>query len=373
MKKNNLQILHIIWWGEIGGIAFNLLDQVAHFKNSHQLTICILGRDSGPLTGLLENYEVSIVQMRATSGLDIFAFIRLLRFIRKHKFDIVHNHIPSYFSTIALLIGGRSARRIFQEHGGLQKPDLKQFTTLFYRLFTLAYDKFIAVSDDIAKSMINVGVPEEKIRIIYNPVDVMKFNSDLSREKAKKILGLPEGFSVIGTACRFAPEKNLKLFLEAAKSIYLSLKNICFVMVGDGKEKGELVNLANEYGLVNAVYFTGVRTDMYNVWRAFDIYLFTSSHESFGRTLLESQACETPVVAALPLTGGATDIIKSSPAIIYVTDRNASHLAESAIHLLNSTKKREHMGRLGRAWVMERFDVKNWVNQLESLYISLCS
>ena len=112
---------------------------------------------------------------------------------------------------------------------------------------------------------------------IANPVDSLAFSPNLSREEAKSRLGLPISTQVIGTACRFAPEKDLALFLNVAFYIAASDRQVAFLMVGAGVELAALQQRVEELKLQHLVRFTGIRTDMPTVWRGLDIYLFTSA------------------------------------------------------------------------------------------------
>jgi glycosyltransferase involved in cell wall biosynthesis len=111
-----------------------------------------------------------------------------------------------------------------------------------------------------------------------------------------------------------------------------------------------------------------MRSDMTTVWRAFDVYLFTSRVEAFPRTLLESLACETPVVAAVPIAGGAIDIVRDSPGILSVADRDPERLAAESVRLLDAPVMRDEAGRRGRQWVIEHYHVTKWIEALDDLY-----
>jgi glycosyltransferase involved in cell wall biosynthesis len=100
--------------------------------------------------------------------------------------------------------------------------------------------------------------------------------------------------------------------------------------------------------------------------------LFTSLRESFGRTLLESQACMTPVVAPRQVDGGAAELVASSPGILAVGSRDPDELAQAVLTLLASERLRNDLGRAGRGWVMRRFGVGEWAATVQSLYDDLC-
>lgn len=132
-----------------------------------------------------------------------------------------------------------------------------------------------------------------------------------------------------------------------------------------------LKRVAMDAGLGDSVVFLGPRTDMPAVWRAMDLFLFTSLAEGFGRTLVESQASTTPVVAPRDVAGGAAELIASSPGILTVGSREPDELAQAVLRVLASAQMRDDLGRAGREWVRQRFGAGEWVARLEALYEEL--
>jgi glycosyltransferase involved in cell wall biosynthesis len=369
--NERLRIVQIVWWGELGGIALQLGDLVRQFRGSgHTLEVCVVHR-SGPLLDALSTQDVTLTEIGARSGLDIFALLRLCLFLRSKKFDIVHVHTGSLLVSLAILLATGSARTVFQEHDPIRMGPGRAKRLLLYKLFGRAYDRFVAVSGDTAEAMIGAGVPSVGMVTIPNPVDAVAFSPRVSRERAKAHFGISQSVPTIGTACRFAHEKDLPLFLETAAIVAAARRDVVFIMVGTGDEHTYLQQRVKELQLSRSVLFAGLRTDMPIVWRAFDVYLFTSCLEAFGRTLLESLACETPVVAAVPLEGGAIELVRRSPGILPVEDRNPRRLAALVLRLLDSPGERQELGRLGRQWAAENYNVIRWAQRIDALYTSL--
>jgi len=363
-----LRILHVIWWGEVGGIALNLVDLALQCRaRNHVMEVCVLTRSS-PLIDGLADQDVRVREMHARSGLDLLAFGRLYRLLRRERYDVVQDHTGNLLAAMAILFGAHGARTVHQEHGAINIPRLEGRKRLFYKLFGARYDQFIAVSPKAAEEMIRAGAARDRTETIATPVDPIRFSPQQSRQEAKRTLGLPETALTVGTACRFAPEKDLDLFLQVARLIGSQRPETRFVMVGDGEEAERLHRVAGDQGLLPPIVFTGMRRDMPTVWRAFDVYLFTSRVEAFPRTLLESLACETPIVAAVPISGGAIDIVRDSPGIVSVSDRDPARLAAESVRLLDAPVVRDEAGRLGRQWVMEHYHVTKWLEALDDLY-----
>jgi glycosyltransferase involved in cell wall biosynthesis len=239
-------------------------------------------------------------------------------------------------------------------------------------LFRRAYDLFLAVSTYTAQELIWAGAPANRVVTIGNPVDSAGFSLPVLRHDAKEALGVRSSMHVVGAACRFVEEKNLLLFIEVAAIIAAIRQDVRFCLVGCGVEESQLRRRVEDLGLTDVVLFTGVRSDMPLVMKAFDVYLFTSRREAFGRTLLESLAAETPVVAALPDAGGARDLVTRSPGILSVGDRDPLRLAGLVLRLLDDPSESAELGRAGRLWVTENYDAARWAVTLCNLYRRLC-
>ena len=85
-----LKVLHVIWWGEMGGIVLNLTDLARHAgRVGHAMTLCVLTR-STPLIDALSSTDVRVTDLGARSGRDPRALLRLLRFLRREQIGRAH-------------------------------------------------------------------------------------------------------------------------------------------------------------------------------------------------------------------------------------------------------------------------------------------
>lgn len=368
-----IKLLFIIWDGTLGGIQENLGDFLRNTSpDRYQVTICLLSK-SGSIINRFKAPNIKVVEMKAKSGLDILAFFRFLKFLCLNHFDLIHNNTRTFFGHLALALGAYKTPRLYQEHGEIHTYGDSFKTSLAYRLFSYFYSLFITVSDDTSHSMQSVGIPKEKIVNIYNPIDYRRFNNIFSRDEAKRMLGIHPGTFIVGTACRFVHQKDLPLFLKTAKRINQVLPDVHFVLAGGGIEEQNLRILANALDIKSVVHFVGIRTDMPIVFRSFDIFLFTSYQEPFGRTILECLSSGTPIVAIVPDYGGGKELIEQAKGIVYTYERSYEKLSELTINLLNSSEKRKLMGDLGRNWVLNKseFHVDVWIRRVEEVYSRL--
>ena len=363
----------MIWDGMLGGAASNLADFLRNVEPDHyHITVCLLSK-SGPAINSLEGTNVRIVETKSHSGLDIKAFMRFIRFLRSDRFDLIHNNTRTYFGHLGLILAARGVPRVYQEHGDLHNEGDIIRSSLAYRLFHRFYDAFLTVSDFTKRCMERTGVPSRRITNIGNPIDFEYFKPQLPKGEAKRKLALSSEFPIVGTACRFVREKDLPLFLNTARQIHASMPDVHFVLAGGGPYERMLHNLVHDLGLQPVVHFVGIRSDMPVVFRAFDVFLFTSYQESFGKTILECLASSTPVVAVVPSFGGGKEIVEKSKGISFTHERKSQELAKLTMDLLADPDRCEGLGNSGRRWVLSQsaFHADAWAERLQRVYASL--
>jgi glycosyltransferase involved in cell wall biosynthesis len=372
VENERIRVLHVLWTSQFGGITMGVRDLInAIDPDRYEIGVCVLAEGDLDLAPLLRR-PIRIDALHFASGFDLVSAWRFCRLLRTTPCDVVHSHTPSPLATLALAICRPRTPRIFHEHGSVMKRRGSWRTRLSYRFVAWLYDCFIVVSMPLVKDMTEAAIARTRIRVIENAVDPGAATAVWTRREARARLGLDGDGPVVGTACRLAREKDLGLFLEVARRVHAARQDVRFVMAGAGPLAEELRQLTREGGLENAVAFLGPRTDMPVVWRAMDVFVFTSLAESFGRTLLESQACMTPVVAPRQVAGGAAELVASSPGTVVVGSREPDELAREVLRLLASERLRDDLGRAGRDWVMRRFGAAAWVAKMQSLYDDLC-
>lgn len=155
-------------------------------------------------------------------------------------------------------------------------------------------DRIIAVSN-ITKGIImqKYNIPEDKIEVIHNAIDVTSFDDgylyDFKTYKYLESLK-DEGYTVVVQITRFTVQKGLTHFVRAAARACEKYDKLAFLLVGDGEQRDELIQLASDLGIADRVFFTGfIRgkqwRDAYSVG---DIFVMSSVSEPFGLTALEA-------------------------------------------------------------------------------------
>ncbi len=245
-------------------------------------------------------------------------------------------------------------------------------------------DLLIANSKKTKEFLVTGGVSQDKIRLIYNGVDINKFDSErfncvVSKEK----LGISENQKVITAIGQIYPRKGISFFIKALKIPELNegilqgkLSKVKFFIVGEDPTPNQhnltlLKSLVSEMNLENVVDFLGYRIDIPEILAATDIFVLPSLEEPFGRVLIEAMAMKLPVIATN--VGGIPEIIEEGKNGFLVPAQNPTALAEKLLILLKDDKMRQEFGLTGRRIVEEKFTLEKHVEQIENIYKSKVS
>lgn len=154
---------------------------------------------------------------------------------------------------------------------------------------------------------------------------------------------------------RLTPSKDLRLWLDVAADVLASAPETRFLIVGDGEQADELRSIIAGRGLADQIIMTGAigHERLPAVYAAADIFLLTSSHEGFGRVVLEAALAGVPSISTR--CSGPADIIEDGETglIVEIGDRPA--LVAATLQLLRDPVKRQVMGQSARRAVENRF------------------
>lgn len=121
-------------------------------------------------------------------------------------------------------------------------------------------------------------------------------NIDVDRSEKRKELGLKDTDIICISAGDLVARKNYGTAIEALAKV--KKENLHYLICGVGPEKDNLEKLAEEKGIAGRVHFLGFRTDVKELMKISDIFLFTTLQEGLPRSMMEAMACGLPCVAS---------------------------------------------------------------------------
>jgi len=310
----------------------NILSYVGALRNVHNPNLDIINE--------AEKKELRVVVFRSRGRIDVATIIEIKRFLKKNAIDILHTH--GYKSDILGFCAVRSGKTKWVATNHVWHPmngKLRLYEGIDAFVLRFA-ERVVAVSDEIREDLIWANVPPPNIRVIYNGIDIARFNQSDSAEALKATLGVREDF-VVTMVGRLSPEKGHRRFLEAASRITSDKESIKFLIVGDGPMEDELRREASRLNLDGRVIFTGFRTDIPAIYALSDLVVNMSSIEGLPLTVLEAMASGVPVIAAR--TGGIPTVIRDNETGLLIDSHDVGALTRAISSLIDNRQKRQQL------------------------------
>jgi len=231
--------------------------------------------------------------------------LRLFRFARNQGVSLIHQN--NGFDTGAALASALLGTPLVTYQRG------DEWDSPLVRRLARRVDQYIANSRATGASLVALGIPSEKIQVIYPPLDLEVFRPGEPSPSTRADLSIPRTAPCFGIIGVLVPWKGHRVFLAAARRVLARHPDAWALVVGaapTGEEgyEAELRALARELGIAHRVVFTGFRDDVGAILRALDVVVHASVEpEPFGRVIVEAMASKRAVVAAR--AGGPTEII----------------------------------------------------------------
>jgi len=284
----------------------------------------------------------------------------LILFFTYHQknIQIVHAHALTHFAVLSIFVGkilGKKGLLKIATEEDISK--LMESTSLVHK-FLIPFSRFtnyyIAISENIKKEIIRMGVSETKIYSGFNGVDTalyqpVKLNK---KKKIKKLLSIPNK-KIVTFVGRLALRKGVDILIRAWGKVIQRFPDAYLLIVGSGEEEKKLKKLAKELNLINNVRFVGEVDNVVDYLHVTDIFSFPSRLEGAPNAVLEALACGLPVVATK--IGGIVDIIYDEVNGILVHAESPDLLSQKLCNLLQDNKYRERLGQKARESALSRF------------------
>ncbi|AEF18080.1 glycogen synthase [Thermoanaerobacterium xylanolyticum LX-11] len=228
-----------------------------------------------------------------------------------------------------------------------------------------AADKIIAVSNDSKKDIMKCyNVPEDKIEVIYNGIDLNQYkktDSNMAREK----YGI-EGRYILFVG-RISRQKGIIHLIDAVKYLPQDVKVVLCASSPDTREiKGEMEEKVKLYENIIWIDKMVSKEEVIELYSNADVFVCPSIYEPFGIINLEAMACNTPVVASA--TGGIKEVVVDGETGFLVEPGNSHELAEKINILLNDRNLAALFGANGRRRVEDMFSWESIARKTYDLY-----
>ena len=156
-------------------------------------------------------------------------------------------------------------------------------------------DAIVAISGTVADALVESGIDPERIHLVPSGIDVEEVRAlPLLDPSLRSRLDLQPGAFLVGNIGHLHPYKGQGVIPAAAALA----PEAVWAIVGEGPERGRLEGLIQSEGVGDRVHLTGAIRDARRLLQELDLFVFPSTDEALGTSLLDAMAAGLPVVAA---------------------------------------------------------------------------
>lgn len=367
--------MHIAWLGKkspfCGNVTYSREMTNALLDRGHQVSFLHFAEERSTADGWSDCQEVSLPFLYKSQVYTIPTLKSnkiLVESLRELKPDLIHASLT--LSPLDFLLPEICEEldlplvATFHPAFGPKRRNLTSSTQHFmyqlYAPFLANYDQVIIFSQAQGELLIRLGVPQERLVIIPNGVDVEKFSPGPSKLKLE--LNAERIFVYQG---RIASEKNVESLLRAWRQVEMAPESK-LVVVGNGPLATSLMPF---YGPEHGILWLGSIADeqrRIDILRGADVFILPSFVEGLSLSLLEAMACG---LACLATEAGADgEVLEAGAGVVLGTQQVTSQLRTLLPLFRDHPEMIQLLGKKARQRVLERYSLSRTISQLEQLY-----
>lgn len=369
-----MKILHVYTGGgEIYGaerVIFNLA--IEQRKRGFDTKIAYFerpGRNS--FLESLREHSIPVYVIPSIGKVDIGAFLALRRICLDSRPQILHSHgYKGYIFSAILKRISNSFIIVSTKHISTDSSSRIKIYDYLGDTSLKFFDWVIAVSEFTKESLVERHIPADKIEVIHNGVDI-PINGRTAAGRLQSELKLGPDSKLIGFIGRLTPQKGISYLLEAARIVCKEMKDVYFVLIGDGELREEIESFISSNKLEERVLMLGWRKDATELLQDIDILLLPSLFEGTPMIMLESMALGVPVIGSD--VGGISEVIEDRVNGLLIKPCDPGAIV-SAIHvLLENRELAEKISRNAVEEVKTRYSSEHMTEMYNETYTRLLS
>jgi glycosyltransferase involved in cell wall biosynthesis len=318
----------------------------------------VLGIDAGPSKHLFLR----------VGGL-LFRSIILLAHLIRTRPDIVHFFLPAaYILGTPASVLSRCRIRLMSRRSQNRYQAQLFGTNFIERQWHRRMSAVIGNSRSVVQQLSAEGIPDSKLYLLYNGVDLPVFGTQMSEKTARDRLGLSSSALVFVIVANLIPYKGHRDLLRAFARIKDQLPQNWLLLCA-GRDDGigaSLQDSVEELGLTQRVHWLGSVKDVSSLLAAADVALLTSHEEGFSNAIIEYMATGLPSIVTD--VGGNPEAVLHNETGLVVPPRDSAGLAEAILRLAENPELRRQLGAAARQRVYQHFSLEACVDNYVQLY-----
>lgn len=378
-----MKILYVIGSMEVGGAEQHLLRIAGALAARGWKPTVFTLKTGGPLTAAFQAAGVPVRGVTVPSGL-----ARLLRHPRLIAWTgllaalplliwtywRIRPQVTHFFLPAAYIIGGvisliapptvRIMSRRSLNHYQAKHQLLRKLEHWLHPRMDLVCGNSAAVVRDLRSE----GVSPQRLRLIYNGIDIARFKSSQSRAAVRSGLGVDDDAVMLVMVANLIPYKGHADLVQALATVQAALPSgwVCVCVGRDDGIGPALKEQARLAGIDTHFRFPGSRKDVPDLLAAADIGVLCSHEEGFSNAVIEGMVSGLPMVVT-DVGGNAEAVVHGQTGLV-VPARTPQALGEALLQVCLDPDLRRRMGQAGKERALNHFSMEACVAGYEALY-----
>lgn len=356
--------------------TYHLLDKTSYFSmpDHHGLRLVnafkfIISNGWKNPSACLRALNISKYGRKAAS-LELLYLMR--RFINQPPDEIIHCQL-GFLGLQGLLlreIGAIKGKLVVSFRGADLSLYLQMFGYEYYQELFKKADRFLPVSESMKSQLIEIGCPEDKIIVHHSGIDPQQFTF------TSRTIESDETIRIV-TIARLVEKKGIEYGIRAIAMLVQQHPKLEYLILGDGDLMATLQGLIHQLQMSRQVKLLGwkERQEIIQILNHAHILMAPSvtsrdgDSEGIPNVLKEAMAMGMPVVSTQH--SGIPELVQDGISGFLVPERDAETLAEKLDYLISHPEIWPEMGKAGRTFVEEHYDIHKLNDRLEEIYQEL--
>lgn len=229
-------------------------------------------------------------------------------------------------------------------------------------------DRYVAVSEDIRRSLGKTGISEERIDLIRNAIATERTRSGPASGEVRSSLGLPADATVCVAVGRLVWAKGYGDLIEAFARLASQVANAYLVIVGEGALHAQLQAQIKQANLSRRVLLAGYfdHERVLDILGTSDIFVMSSRTEGVPYALLEAAALGLPILATR--CGGIPEVVRDGEEALLVDPADISGLAAGLVALCTDPARARDFGARAMQRIREDFSLSAEITATQNTY-----
>lgn len=354
MKK----ILFLYSAADYGGMVKNINFLIKNISRKN-FSLLLFAVDSEKETVAVD-FNMPVEYLSVKGKIDYSKIKSLRKILIENQIEIIscHGYKANFYGLISSI--GLKVKKVSIVHGWVGKSFKIRFYQLIDKILIRFFDRIVLLAEYQIRELRLLFVPNSKLEVIKNAIDIKEVraeieNVDIPNIQAKDI--------IIGTCSRLEKEKDIGTILYSLQ--YLN-EHIKLVVLGEGSQMDNMLELAKKLKVENRVIFMGFKSNALSYVAKFDLFVTSSISEGLPNSVLEAQTLEIPVIASD--IKAHQELIEDGVNGILFKLKDSQDLSEKIKKIVNDSQLKSLIKSNAISKLKQSYSMKDRISKMEDLY-----